>query len=75
MTTLHDAARKALDALTVIGMNYAISSKHWPQADTTIAALREALAAPQPDDSYQDRWFYAKADAVKCIRALEVRHE
>jgi len=37
--------------------------------------LEAAAQAAQPDDSYQDEWFYAKADAVKCIRALEVRHE
>jgi len=40
------AARMALDALTVIGMNYAISYKHWPKAEAAITALREALAAP-----------------------------
>lgn len=34
------------------------------------AALEEAAQAAQPDDSYQDEWFEAKADAVKRIRAL-----
>ena len=34
------------------------------------AQEREACAqAAQPDDSYQDEWFKAKADAVRRIRA------
>jgi hypothetical protein len=36
--------------------------------------LEAAAQAAGPEDSYQDRWFAAKADAVKRIRALEVRH-
>ena len=36
--------------------------------------LEAAAQAAQPDDSYRDEWFCAKADAVKRIRALEVRH-
>lgn len=33
-------------------------------------ALKDAAQAAGPDDSYQDEWFKAKADAVKRIRAL-----
>ncbi len=36
--------------------------------------LEASAQAAQPDDSYRDEWFAAKADAVKRIRALEVRH-
>ena len=36
--------------------------------------LEAAAQAAQPDDSYRDEWFCAKADAVKRIRALQVRH-
>lgn len=36
--------------------------------------LKAAAQAAQPDDSYRDEWFCAKADAVKRIRALQVRH-
>ena len=36
--------------------------------------LEAAAQAAGPEDSYQDRWFAAKADAVKRIRALEVHH-
>jgi hypothetical protein len=36
--------------------------------------LEGVAQAAQPDDSYQDRWFHAKADAVKRIRALEIKH-
>lgn len=32
--------------------------------------LQAAAQAAQPDDSYQDEWFKAKADAVRRIRAL-----
>lgn len=32
--------------------------------------LHAAAQAAQPDDSYQDDWFRAKADAVRRIRAL-----
>ena len=32
--------------------------------------LQAAAQAAQPDDSYQDEWFNAKADAVRRIRAL-----
>jgi hypothetical protein len=32
--------------------------------------LNDAAQAAQPDDSYQDDWFKAKADAVRRIRAL-----
>lgn len=32
--------------------------------------LKAAAQAAQPDDSYQDEWFKAKADAVRRIRAL-----
>ncbi len=32
--------------------------------------LRAAAQAAQPDDSYQDEWFRAKADAVRRIQAL-----
>ena len=32
--------------------------------------LHAAAQAAQPDDSYQDEWFRAKADAVRRIRAL-----
>lgn len=32
--------------------------------------LQAAAQAAQPDDSYQDDWFKAKADAVRRIRAL-----
>jgi len=32
--------------------------------------LHAAAQAAQPDDSYQDEWFKAKADAVRRIRAL-----
>jgi hypothetical protein len=32
--------------------------------------LQAAAQAAQPDDSYQDDWFRAKADAVRRIRAL-----
>lgn len=35
-------------------------------------ALTDAAQAAGPDDSYQDEWFKAKADAVKRIRALLV---
>jgi hypothetical protein len=33
-------------------------------------ALHDAAQAAQPDDSYVDEWFKAKADAVCRIRAL-----
>lgn len=33
--------------------------------------LEAAAQAAQPDDSYRDEWFCAKADAVKRIRGLE----
>lgn len=33
-------------------------------------ALKDAAQAAGPDDSYQDEWFKAKADAVRRIRAL-----
>jgi hypothetical protein len=32
--------------------------------------LQAAAQAAQPDDSYQDEWFRAKADAVRRIREL-----
>jgi hypothetical protein len=34
-------------------------------------ALHDAAQAAQPDDSFVDEWFNAKADAVKRIRALD----
>jgi len=33
-------------------------------------ALKDAAQAAGPDDSYQDEWFKAKADAVRRILAL-----
>ena len=33
-------------------------------------ALKDAAQAAGPDDSFQDEWFKAKADAVARIRAL-----
>lgn len=33
-------------------------------------SLKDAAQAAGPDDSYQDEWFKAKADAVARIRAL-----
>lgn len=44
--TDRELMQQALEALTVLGMNYAISAKHWPQADAVITALRERLARP-----------------------------
>ena len=41
---MRELLEQALDALTVIGMNYAISYKHWPQADAAIDAARKGEA-------------------------------
>lgn len=39
-------------------------------AEARAQALRDAAQAAGPDDSYQDEWFKAKADAVRRILAL-----
>lgn len=57
--------------------------RDWPHSHEELRArdlevarlvLEGAAQAAGPEDSYQDRWFAAKEDAVKRIRALEVKH-
>ena len=46
--TDHKLMQQALNVLTVLGTNYAISAKHWPQTDAAINALRDRLTQPEP---------------------------
>ena len=39
-------------------------------AEVRRQSLKDAAQAAGPDDSYQDEWFKAKADAVRRILAL-----
>jgi hypothetical protein len=47
--------------LTAFALGIEVGRELWLQA---------AAQAAQPDDSYQDEWFKAKADSVRRIRAL-----
>ena len=47
--TDRELMQQALNVLNVLGMNYAISAKHWPQTQAAITALRDRLAQTEQE--------------------------
>jgi len=45
------------------------------QREAMRVALEHAAQAAQPDDSYRDEWFAAKADSYNRIKAMRIEGE